>query len=319
MYIENVQKSKLIIEQHFHGAYGVDFANCSVDEVLYLAEKLLYHGIGGFFPTFATDTVENIKKQIEVMKRASSMQKENQAKILGVHLEGIFLNPEKKGIHDEKQFLDLTIENFQKIEDNFIKIVTLAPELDKNFGLIKYLKSKNIKVQAGHCTGGDLDECDGVTHLFNAMSPITHRGKSTALSGLVNDNLYTEIIADGVHFSDDTLKLILKSKPQDKILLISDCLPITNSDKKEMTFCGKTIYYDGKKATDKNGVLAGSTNLLDKIIKRLLNMNIDAFQFIENTYNYHNIELDGSVLWNNQHEIISIEKEGHVLYRKDYI
>lgn len=319
MYIENVQKSKLIIEQHFHGAYGVDFANCTVDEVLYLAEKLLYHGIGGFFPTFATDTVENIKRQIEVMKLASTKQQKNQAKILGVHLEGIFLNPEKKGIHDENQFLDLTVENFQKIEDDFIKIVTLAPELDKNFELIKYLKSKNIKVQAGHCTGGDLDECDGVTHLFNAMSPITHRGKSTALSGLVNDNLYAEIIADGVHFSDDTLKLILKSKPHDKILLISDCLPITNSNKTEMTFCGKTIYYDGKKATDKNGVLAGSTNLLDKIIKRLLNMDIDAFQFIENTYNYHSIELDGSVLWNNQHEIISIEKDGHVLHRKDYM
>lgn len=319
MYIENVKKSKLIIEQHFHGAYGVDFANCTVEEVLYLAEKLLYHGIGGFFPTFATDTVENIKKQIEVIKTASKKQTTNQAKILGIHLEGIFLNPEKKGIHDEKQFLDLTIENFQKIEDKFIKIVTLAPELDKNFELIQYLKNKGIKVQAGHCTGGDLDECDGVTHLFNAMSPITHRGKSTALSGLINDNLYTEIIADGVHFSDDTLKLILKSKPHDKILLISDCLPITNSDMTEMNFCGKKIYYDGKKATDSNKVIAGSTNLLDKIIKRLLNMNIDAFQFIENSYNYHNIELNGYVWWNDQLEIIAVEKEGHVLYRKDYM
>jgi len=316
MFFENVKKSKLIIEQHFHGAYGVDFACCNENEVLDLSKMLLKHGIGGFFPTLATDKTENIKRQIDIFKSAKQKQTSDMAIILGIHLEGIFLNPEKKGIHDEKQFLKPTIENFKKIEDDFIKIVTLAPELDKNYKLIKYLKSKGIKVQAGHCTGGDLAECNGVTHLFNAMSPITHRGQSTALSALINDTLYTEIIADGVHFSDDTLKLILKSKPSDKIILISDCLPITNSDKTEMQFCGKTVFYDGKKATDKNGIIAGSTTLLDNIIKRLSDMNINAFQLIENTYKYHNTDIDGAVYWNDNNRIIAVEKDGNVLYKE---
>ena len=316
MFFENVKKSKLIIEQHFHGAYGVDFACCNENDVLNLSKKLLKHGIGGFFPTLATDTTENIKRQIDIFKSAKQKQTSDMAIILGVHLEGIFLNPEKKGIHDEKQFLKPTIENFKKIEDDFIKIVTLAPELDENYELIKYLKSKGIKVQAGHCTGGDLAECNGVTHLFNAMSPVTHRGQSTALSALINDNLYTEIIADGVHFSDDTLKLILKSKPSDKIILISDCLPITNSDKTEMQFCGKTVFYDGKKATDKNGTIAGSTTLLDAIIKRLSDMNINAFQLIENTYKYHNMDIDGAVYWDDNNRIIAVEKNGNVLYKE---
>lgn len=316
MFFENVQKSKLLIEQHFHGAYGVDFARCSEDEVLDLSKKLLRHGIGGFFPTLATDSVKNIKKQIKVLKSASEHQTTDMAKILGVHLEGIFLNPEKKGIHDETQFLKLTVSNFKKIEDDFIKIVTLAPELDKNFKLIKYLKSKGIKVQAGHCTGGDLSECDGTTHTFNAMSPISHRGKSTALSALLNDNLYTEIIADGVHLSDDIIRLILKTKPENKIILVSDCLPITKSKYTEMNFCNKTIYYDGKKATDKNGTLAGSTTLLDSIVKRLLDINIKAFQFIENVYAYHKIELEGAVWWNDKNQIIAVEKDGHVLYKE---
>ena len=105
----------------------------------------------------------------------------------------------------------------------------------------------------------------------------------------------------------------------EKIILISDCLPITNSDKTEMQFCNKTIYYDGKKATDKNGTLAGSTNLIDNIIQRLLKKNIDAFKLIENTHKYHNIELDGQILWNENNQILSIEKDGHVLYRKDYL
>ncbi len=313
---ENCKKSKLIIEQHFHGAFGVDFLNCNEQEILDLSKKLISHGIGGFFATLATDTLDNIKNQIQVIKSASQKQTSEMAKILGIHIEGIFLNPEKKGIHDASQFLELSVENFQKFEDDFIKIITLAPELDKDFRLIKYLKTKGIKVQAGHCTGGDLSECDGVTHLFNAMSPVSHRSKSTALSALVNDDVYTEIIADGVHVNDDAIKLLLKSKPSDRIILISDCLPITNSDKKEMQFCNKTIYYDGEKATDKAGTLAGSTTLLDGIIKRISDSGIDAFKFIENTYKYHDIDLDGFVWWNESNEIVAVEKNKNILYKK---
>ena len=313
---ENCIKSKLIIEQHFHGAYGIDFACCGEDEVLELSKKLIEHGIGGFFPTLATDTIENIKRQIQIFKSANQKQTPDMAKILGVHLEGIFLNPEKKGIHDETQFMNLTIENFKKIEDDFIKIVTLAPELDKNFELIKYLKSKGIKVQAGHCIGGDLSECNGVTHLFNAMSPINHRNSSTTLSALINDDIYTEIIADGVHVNEDALNLTFKTKPEDKIIFISDCLPITNSNKKEMNFCNKTIYYNGQKATDKNGTLAGSTTLLDVIIKRLSSLNKKVLKYLENPYKYHDIDIDGFVWWNDKYEIVAVEMNGKILYKK---
>lgn len=310
------KKSKLIIEQHFHGAYGVDFAKCSEQEVLNLSEKLIQHGIGGFFPTLATDSIENIKRQIQIFKSAAKKQYSNMAKILGVHLEGIFLNPLKKGIHNEGQFLKLTIENFQKIEDDFIKIVTLAPELDNNYELIKYLKNKGIKVQAGHCVGGDLTCCDGVTHTFNAMSAIHHRNPSTALSALINDNIYTEFIADGVHLSDDIVSLILKTKPEDKLILISDCLPITNSDKSEMEFCGKKIFYDGVKAMDENGIIAGSTTLLDDIVKYLMKKNINALKLIENTHKYHNLDLNGSILWDADFNIKSVEIDGKIIYKE---
>lgn len=301
-------ESKLIIEQHFHGAYGVDFANCKSEDILELAEKLLKHGIGGFFPTLATDTVENIKKQIKEIKSAKALQTSNMAEILGIHIEGIFLNPEKKGIHDSSQFLPLTIDNFKFIEDDFIKIVTLAPELDENFVLTEYLLKQGIKVQAGHCVGGDLSKVSGVTHLFNAMSGITHKAPSTALSALINDNLYIEIIADGIHVCDNVLKLVFKVKPKNKIILISDCLPIVNSNKKEMQFCNKTIFYDGIKATDKNSILAGSTKLLDEIIKNLQLKGIDAISFIDNAYNYHNIKINGKIIWDKEFNIIKVEK-----------
>ena len=315
--MQELRQSKLMIEQHFHGAFGVDFSICAVDEVLELAKKLLKHGIGGFFPTLVTDKIENINRQIEVFKQVKARITEDMAELLGVHIEGIFLNPTKKGIHDESQFLAVTIENYKKIEDDLIKIVTLAPELDEDAKLREYLISKGVKVQAGHCVGGDLAFCTGATHLFNAMSGISHRSKSTALSALVNDDIYTEIIADGVHLNDDTINLVLKTKPENRVLLISDCLPITDSELKQMKFCNKDVFYDGEKATDANGTIAGSTSLLDTIVKRLLKKNINVFKLINNVYDYHNVQINGSIMWNNDNEIVKIEKNNKVIKELD--
>lgn len=346
-------QTKLIIEQHFHGCFGIDFNKASVDDVLYLSKEILKYGIGGIFPTLVTDSVENIKKATAVIKEASQKQTSDMAKILGIHLEGIFINPEKKGIHNPKHFLAPTIENYKLVEDDFIKIVTLAPEMinspcpvvgewrgvnvlpEKN--LISYLRSKNIKVQAGHCVGGDLTGCTGVTHLFNAMSGVAHRGETTALSALVDDNIYTEIIGDGIHVSDKALELVFKSKPLDKIILISDSLPCTNyplhlregkqllaSDRDvgagcyEFTFADEKVYYDGIKATSKEGTIAGSTTMIPKIIKRLMNTIFRTStlsttdrekmlsQLVLTPYSYHNIDLDGSIDWDEDFNIAKV-------------
>lgn len=292
-------KTKLIVEQHFHGAYGVDFNKASVNEIVDLSEKLRKIGIGKFFPTLVTDSLKNTKRQIGIIKEAAKQTES----IVGIHLEGIFINPEKKGIHNPEHFLPLTVDNYRLLEDDFIKIVTLAPELDE--GLIDYLREKNIKVQAGHCVG--FGNVNGATHTFNAMSGITHRGTSTALSALVNDYIYAEIIADGIHVSDDALKLFFKAKPEDKVILISDALPITYSDLRETTFADSKIYYDGNKATSKDGTIAGSTKLLPEIIKILGKKGMFNPKFIENTYTYHNIEPDaGEIEWDDEFNIIKI-------------
>lgn len=305
-------KSNLLVEQHFHGLFGCDFSFCTTDEVLRLSKDILKVGIGGFFPTLVTDSIENINRQVARIKLAAEKQTPEMAKILGIHVEGIFINPQKKGIHDEKKFLPATVENYKLIEDDFIKIVTLAPELDAGGELRKYLLSKGVKVQAGHCIGGDLEYCTGATHLFNAMAGVTHRGKSTALSALVNDDIYTEIIADGVHLSDDIINLVFKSKPDDKVILVSDSLPLTKSDIKEMMFAGEKVYYDGKRATSSEGTLAGSTAVINEIVKRLSKLNPDNFEKYvkcasDNLYAYHNINLSGAVYWDDDFNIVNVE------------
>ena len=334
-------RTKLIIEQHFHGCFGIDFNK---------ATEILKHGIGGIFPTLVTDSVENIKRAISVIKEAKEKQTHDMANILGIHLEGIFINPEKKGIHNPAHFLAPTVENYKLVADDFIKIVTLAPELiplipsgtfshaeEKAQNLIEYLSEKGVKVQAGHCVGGDLTGCAGVTHLFNAMSGVAHRGETTALSALVDDNIYTEIIGDGIHVSDKALELVFKCKPLEKIILISDSLPCTNynphslsegkrllmsganvrdvgmGEKLEFVFADEKVYYDGIKATSKDGTIAGSTTMIPKIIKRLIKSNIvkntnDVTQLITNPYNYHNIDIDGSIEWDDDFNIIKVNK-----------
>lgn len=343
-------RTKLIIEQHFHGCFGIDFNKATVDDVLFLSKEILKHGIGGIFPTLVTDSVENIKRAISVIKEAKEKQTPDMANILGIHLEGIFINPEKKGIHNPAHFLAPTVENYKLVADDFIKIVTLAPELiplipsgtfshagEKAQNLIEYLSEKGVKVQAGHCVGGDLTGCAGVTHLFNAMSGVAHRGETTALSALVDDNIYTEIIGDGIHVSDKALELVFKCKPLEKIILISDSLPCTNynphslseekqllmsganvrdvgtGEKLEFVFADEKVYYDGIKATSKDGTIAGSTTMIPKIIKRLIKSNIvkntnDVTQLITNPYNYHNIDIGGSVEWDNDFNIIKVNK-----------
>lgn len=318
---EHYHKSNLLVEQHFHGCFGVDFSTCETKDVLVLAKKLLKHGIGGFYPTLVTDSVENIKRQISKIKAAKGKQKAGMAEILGIHLEGIFINPDKKGIHDEKFFLKPTIENYKLIEDDFIKIVTLAPELDEDGSLRKYLIEKGLKVQAGHCAGADFTDCTGATHLFNAMKGINHREKSTSLSALINDEIFTEIIADGVHLSADIINLVFKSKPEDKILLITDSLPLAKSSLKEMVFAGSKIFYDGKKATSKDGTIAGSTAVLDEIVRRLSLKNPKKFdKYVkmasDNLFKYHNINLNGCVYWDEAFNIVAVEKDGQVLCRK---
>lgn len=297
-------KTPLLIEQHFHGCFGVDFNKASVEDVLFLSKEILKYGIGGIFPTLVTDSVENINRAVNVIKSAAEKQSEDMAKILGIHLEGIFINEAKKGIHNPEHFLKSNVDNYRLLEDDFIKIVTLAPEIDD--GLLDYLISKGVKVQAGHCVSGDLTNCTGITHTFNAMEGVSHRGKSTALSALLDDNLYSEIIADGVHVSDDALKLFFKCKPIDKVILVSDCLPCTKSDEREFVFADEKVYYDGKRATSKEGTLAGSTTLLPDIIKRLNTVGLFNPRYIENPYNYHNIEKFGSIEWDEEWNIKSV-------------
>ena len=231
-----------LVEQHIHGCFGYDFMKCSVEDITETAKLLAKCGVTAFFPTIMTDDIRIIKERIHTVKKAYALQNEDCAQIAGIHLEGPFINPEKAGIHEKKYIQSLNIETYKQIEDELIKIVTIAPELDNNNEFTEYLLNKGVKVSAGHSLATDLSRVNQVTHLYNAMGTFSHRDKSTVVSALTNKSVYTEIIADSMHVNNDVLKLTFQLRPIEKILLISDALPLAHSEKKEHIFAGQTIY-----------------------------------------------------------------------------
>ena len=301
-----------LIEQHIHGAFGCDFMNCSEKELLEVSDLLAQSGVCAYFPTIMTDAIDKIKERISVIKSAQSHQKTNTAQIAGIHLEGPFINPEKSGIHEKKYILPLKIELYKKLEDEIIKIITISPELDTDGGFIEYLKSKNIKISLGHSIGTNLTGINQVTHLYNAMGAFSHRGNSTVVSALNNNDIYVEIIADSMHVSDEVLDITFRLKSKDKILLISDALPMTHSNKAEGYFAGQKIYNKNGKLVNSDSVIAGSSKLLCDIVKNLadkkiLNFNDAVVLASTNLLNYHNLKNNLKVYWNDDFTINKIK------------
>jgi N-acetylglucosamine-6-phosphate deacetylase len=159
--------------------------------------------------------------------------------ILGANLEGPFVNPRKKGALGpvdrlREEGLTPSIDNLKRLIDGFedmVKVITVAPELPGALELIEYCADTGIIVNMGHSEAsfeqareGAAAGAKGVTHLFNAMSGLHHREPGLAGYALMDDGLYVELIADGVHVHPEMVRLVLRLKPPDKILLVSDSL-----------------------------------------------------------------------------------------------
>ncbi len=263
-----------LIDTHIHGGYGINFNTCTGEDFTKFSKNILKRGIVAYCPTLVGDSISALQNRLDLIKKAMQNQNSNEAKILGVHLEGTFLNPKKSGIQNAGSFLTPNIENFQKLVGNnidIIKIVTLAPELDENSELQAFLEENNIKAHAGHTVANELYKVSATTHHFNAMAPLSHRENNITLKALLDDNIYCEIIGDSLHVSDDMLKLFFKIKDKNKVILVSDALPIAHSELNSIVFCGKNIFRGGK---DKDGTLAGSSMFLDEIAQNLIEKNI---------------------------------------------
>jgi N-acetylglucosamine-6-phosphate deacetylase len=154
------------------------------------------------------------------------------ARVIGIHVEGPFLNPDRAGALDRKSFLDPSKKELARLVDGFedvIRIVTIAPELPGALKVIEACRAKGFLVQMGHSDAsyeqaeeGKRAGATGITHIFNAMRSFHHREPGLAGFGLMDDDIYVEVIADLAHLHPQTLKMVLDMKQTDRIILVSD-------------------------------------------------------------------------------------------------
>ncbi len=232
------------IDLQINGGLGLAFPDLEekhLDKIDAISQYLWQQGVDGFCPTIVTTSKEKINRSLSVISLAiahqnnqSSLQK-NRAKIIGVHLEGPFLNYEKRGAHPAEYLLPPTVENAKEILGDYSQIVTImtmASELDKTGELIPYLKSLGITISLGHSLATAEEAkiafekgASMVTHAFNAMPSLHHRKPGLLGEAIVNENVYCGLIADGQHVYPTTMKLLLKASDYHKgIFLVSDAL-----------------------------------------------------------------------------------------------
>jgi N-acetylglucosamine-6-phosphate deacetylase len=164
-----------------------------------------------------------------------------------------------------------------------VKLVTIAPEMPGAHDAIRLLVKKGVRVSMGHSTATFEQAAEAkklgvrsVTHLFNAMNPLHHRTPGLPGFALNDDDLYTEVIADGVHVSDEIVKLVFRSRPKKKIILISDGLYITKrKDTIDIQLGGLTVrtFPDGSLRLP-DGTLAGSNSTIQEIVDRVIKLDV---------------------------------------------
>ncbi|MCC0176994.1 N-acetylglucosamine-6-phosphate deacetylase [Waterburya agarophytonicola K14] len=228
------------IDLQINGGLGLAFPDLELTDLPKLkkiGDFLYARGVDGFLPTIVTTSVDKIQRSLFVLAQFISTQEktERTAQVLGVHLEGPFLNYQKRGAHPPQHLLPLTIENIKRVLGNYseiVKVITLAPELDGSGQAVSYLKEQNITVSLGHslATAKEAKEAfkqgaSMVTHAFNAMPSLHHRQPGLLGEAIVNPDVRCGLIADGNHVCPTMLEIILKASNYDKgIFIVSDAL-----------------------------------------------------------------------------------------------
>ena len=252
------------IDTQVNGGGGTLFNDSpTVDAIRTIGEAHRQFGTTGFLPTLISDDLHVIQAGIDAVDEAIA---EGVPGVLGIHVEGPFLNEQRKGIHDAEKIRELDEEGLAVLTSakSGRTLVTVAPECTTP-DMIRRLVEAGVIVSAGHtdATYAKMKTAigagvTGVTHLFNAMSQLTSREPGVVGAGLESDAVWCGIIVDGHHVDPATLRLALRCKPHDKLMLVTDAMPSVGTDVESFVLQGKRIGVKNGAVRDESGRLAGS-------------------------------------------------------------
>lgn len=252
------------IDVQVNGGGGVLFNDVrTVDGIRTIAKAHRAFGTTGLLPTFITDTREKMREAIEAMREALAARIPG---VLGIHVEGPFINPERKGVHNPAYMRALDDEDIAILTSlkEGRTLVTLAPERNP-MDAVARLAAAGVLLCAGH-TAGDyatiMEACRhglrGFTHLYNAMPPLAGRDPGPVGAALDSKGTWCGLIVDGHHVSDAAMRIAIAAKGMDGIMLVTDAMAVTGTDLESFELHGRTIYRRDGKLTTADGTLAGS-------------------------------------------------------------
>lgn len=265
------------VDIHIHGAAGADTMDAKEDSLHQMASFLPSEGTTAFLATTMTQEKNAIERALDCFSRFK--QKPGEAEIAGIHLEGPFISPKHPGAQPRDAIIEPDIDLFKKwhtLSRGNIRLVTLAPEEKKGIELASHLAHLNITASAGH-TDATFDQLieaaeagvTHVTHLYNGMRGMHHREPGTAGGALIQNELFVEMIVDGIHIHPQMVKLAFNQKTADRTILITDSMRAKGLPDGEYELGGQAVSVTNGKAVLQDGTLAGSTLSMQQAIQNM--------------------------------------------------
>ena len=262
-----------LVDIHIHGYLGEDTSDGSAEGIFKMANGIMKNGVTSFCPTTMTVSMDEINKALDTVR---SLKEESWswdgAEILGVNLEGPFINPKKKGAQAETH-IKKPDAKFVLGNADIISLATMAPEMEGGCEVIKEIRdNSNVVVSVGHTDASFEETLSGIdagvthiTHLFNAQTPLHHRNPGVVGAALL-ENVTTELIADTFHVHKGLFELLARVKG-DNLVLITDCTRAGGMPDGEYTLGGQPIFVNGVKCLLEDGTIAGSVLKLNDAVK----------------------------------------------------
>ncbi|MGO4184535.1 N-acetylglucosamine-6-phosphate deacetylase [Paenibacillus sp. TAF43_2] len=283
-----------MIDVHIHGANGYDMMDGSEASIQEVSRACAATGCTSFLATSVSSTMDELLAMIRSVKRVVGL--EVGAKIAGLHLEGPYLNPKRKGMQNEKYLRHPDLGEMKRIfeeADGLIKMVTIAPELPGGMELLSYLKEMGVIIAVAH-SDATYEEAklafdagaSHVTHCFNGMRPIHHRDPGLVAAAFEADHVSIQAIVDGVHLHPAIVRLMHRIKGPENMVLITDALQAMGLGDGSYLFGGHQVTVTNGVAQLADGTLASSVVTMNEALRFTTETGIsllDAIQMASTT------------------------------------
>ncbi len=276
-----------LIDMHIHGYLGADASDGDEEGIRKMAAGIIKNGVTAWCPTTMTVSKAEIEAAFDTVRAVKNDENYYGARILGVNSEGPFINAKKKGAQAEEHILRPDADFIMKHKD-IVKLFTVAPEVDGAEECVKKVtENTDVLISMGHTDATYEEAMAGIewgvrhtTHLFNAMTALSHRSPGVSGAALSDSRVSAELIADTFHVNRGLFNMVAKAKG-DKLCLITDCIRAGGMEDGDYTLGGQPVHKEGIKCLMDDGTIAGSVLELNAAVRNLFeNSDLEIYEAV---------------------------------------